>query len=45
MNILIILFSAITISLLVLSIPLLTYSGFVAKELAKQKHNSRRPRG
>jgi len=40
MNILTILLSAIIVSLLVLSIPLITYAGFVGHELEKQKNNS-----
>ena len=37
MTILTIVFSAITISLLVLTISLMTYTGFVSRELQKQK--------
>jgi len=40
MNTLTIILSALTLSLLILSIPLITYAGFVAHELEKQKNNS-----
>lgn len=39
-NILTTLFFSLLISLLVLSIPLITYAGFVGHELEKQKNNS-----
>lgn len=42
MNSLIIFFSAIIILLLALAISSLTYSGFIAKELTKQKYNIQR---